>query len=110
MQLTSRPEAWLELLRKAGKTRSYIISKHAFNRMGERTISDDDVHRCSLEGHYIECQGHGQDLKVVLQGECEDGSVFYMVVALAFPRPVIVTVCRFKAEIWDDKGPMKKRK
>ena len=103
-------EAWLELLKKTGRTRSYIISNHAFIRMGERDISDDDVQRCPLEGQYIEHQEHGQDLKVLLRGECDDGSTFYMVVALAFQRPVIVTVCRFKDEVWDDLGPMKKRK
>ncbi len=110
MQLTSWPEAWLELLKKTGRTRNYIISKHAFKRMGERDISDDDVQRCSLEGQYIEHQGHGRDLKILLQSECDDGSTFYMVVALSFPRPVIVTVCRFIDGIWDDLGPMKKRK
>ena len=91
--MPTRPEAWLELLKKAGNARDYIISKHAFVRMGEREISDDDVQRCSLEGQYIEYQGHGQDLKVLLQSECDDGST-----------------CRFKDEIWDDLGPMKKRK
>ena len=108
--MTSWRDAWLKLLRKAGRSRNYIYSNHAFKRMGERTISDDDVQRCSMEGQYIEHQEHGQDLKVLLQGECDDGSTFYMVVALVYPRPVIVTVCRFRDEIWDDLGAMKKRR
>jgi hypothetical protein len=108
--LTSWLEAWIVLLREIGRTRNYIISRHAFDRMGERDISEDDVHRCSLTGQYIEFQGHGRDLKILLQSECDDGSPFYMVIALAFPRPVIVTVCRFADGIWDDLGAMKKRK
>jgi hypothetical protein len=33
-----------------------------------------------------------------------------MIVALRFPRPVIVTVCRFQDEAWEDLGPFKKRR
>lgn len=108
--MTSWTEAWIELLKKNGRTRNYIISKHAFLRMGERDISDDDLQRCSLEGQFLEHQGHGQNVKVLLQGECNDGSTFFMVVALAYPRPVIVTVGRFSDGIWEDLGAMKKRK
>lgn len=78
--------------------------------MGERNISDDDVQRCLLEGQYIEHQDHGRDIKYLMQSECDDGSTFYMVVASTQPRPVIVTVCRFRDEIWEDLGPMKRRK
>lgn len=103
-------EAWLNYLRAAGKGRDYIISKHAHIRMGERNVSDDDVQRCLLEGQYLEHQDHGRDIKYLLQSECGDGSTFYMVVASAQPRPVIVTVCRFRDEVWEDLGPMKRRK
>ena len=61
-------------------------------------------------GNILNTRGTAQDIKFLLQDTCDDGSVFYMVVALAYPRPVIVTVCRYMDGVWDDLGPMKKRK
>lgn len=37
--------AWLALLRKSVEDSSYTISQHAFQRMGERGITIDDVRR-----------------------------------------------------------------
>lgn len=108
--MTSWNEAWLELIRASGKGRNYIISRHAHIRMGERDISDDDLQRCLMEGQYLEHQDHGKDVKYLLQSQCDDGTNFYLVIAYREPRPVIVTVCRFVEEAWDDLGPMKKRK
>ena len=69
--MTSWHEAWLIILREAGRTRNYIISKHASDRMGLRDISEDEVHECSLTGQFIELQGYERDLKILLQGENE---------------------------------------
>ncbi|SFH40902.1 hypothetical protein SAMN05660649_05101 [Desulfotomaculum arcticum] len=63
-----------------------------------------------LEGQYLEHQDHGRDIKYLLQNECDDGTIFYMVVASVQPRPVIVTDCRFRDEVWEDLGPMKRRR
>lgn len=109
--------AWIVLLRKAAKERragkeeqGYIISQHAFRRMGERGIAEEDILRFALEGEVLETQDHGRDLKVLVQGVDGEGQGFYMVVALSFPRPVIVTVCRFREDAWEDLGPFKKRR
>ncbi|KKM11090.1 hypothetical protein SY88_10165 [Clostridiales bacterium PH28_bin88] len=108
---------WIALLRKAArerragnKERGYIISQHAFRRMGERGVAEEDITRCGLEGEVLENQDHGRDLKVLVQGVDAEGLDFYMVVALSFPRPVIVTVCRFQEEAWEDLGTFKKRR
>ncbi len=108
---------WIALLRKAARERNagnleegYIISRHALQRMGERGIAEEDITKCGLEGKVLETQDHGRDIKVLVQGVDSEGQDFYMVVALRFPRPVIVTVCRFRDEAWEDLGPFKKRR
>lgn len=101
---------WVVLLRKAAKERTYIISKHALQRMGERNIAEEDVNKCAAEGEVMEVQKHERDVKVLLSGVDADGKEFYLVVALRYPRPVIVTVCRFREEAWEDLGPFKKRR
>lgn len=97
-------------LRSAAKRRIYTISSHAFQRMGERAITEEDIEKCGLEGQVLEEQDHEGDVKLLVQGIDSEGEFFYMVVALAYPRPVIVTVCRFREEAWEDLGSTKKRK
>jgi len=101
---------WIVILREAAKQRSYIISGHARQRMGERDVAEEDLARCAAEGKVLEVQDHGRDIKVLVQGVDGDGRAFYVVAALKYPRPVIVTVCRFREEAWEDLGPFKKRK
>lgn len=91
-------------LRSAASQRSYVISRHAFQRMGERGITEEDIERCGRAGQVLERQGHGGDVKLLVQGTDGEGEVFFMVVALAYPRPVIVTVCRFREDVWEDLG------
>jgi len=78
--------------------------------MGERNIAEDEVARCAAEGKVLEVQHHGRDVKVLVEGVDGEGRKFYLVAALSFPRPVIVTVCRFREEAWEDLGPFKKRR
>ncbi len=89
---------------------SYIISQHASQRMGERGIAEEDITKCALEGKLLETQDHDRDIKVLVQGVDSEDNEFYIVVALSYPRPVIVTVCRFREEAWDDLGRLKKRR
>ena len=103
-------EKWLVILREAVPGHSYIISTHAKSRMGERSISVFDIDRCALQGTFIESQDHGRDPIALIQGVDEEGEKFYMAVALRYPRPVIVTVCRFLEEAWEDLGQFKQRK
>jgi len=86
-------------LRSAASQHSYLISQHAFQRMGERGITEEDVKRCALGGRIVGKQDHGGDVKLIVQGTDHDGEVFYMVVALAYPRPVVVTVCRSRQDV-----------
>jgi hypothetical protein len=103
-------EAWLVILRKAVGDCSYIISGHARDRMGERSISVQDLEECALHGNFIESQDHGQDLKALIQWVDEEGVDFYMVLALRYPAPIVVTVCRFREEAWADTDFFKRRK
>jgi hypothetical protein len=102
-------QQWLVILRKAVENRSYIISSHATRRMGEREITVADLEACLTVGEFIEDQDHGENVKALLRGTDCKSQEFYTVVALAFPRPVIVTVCRFQKDAWEDMGPFKKR-
>ena len=101
---------WVALLRKAVEQRTHIISSHARIRMGERNVSEVDVSDCCLYGQVIEEQDHGRDVKVLLQGVDTNGEAFFIVVALKYPRPVIVTVSRFLDDTWGDLGQFKKRR
>lgn len=98
------------LLRSTAQERRFLISKHAFQRMGERGIDEEDVEKCALLGKVIESQDHGDDIKLLLQSMDFEGQDFYMIVALRHPEPsIIVTVCRFLKDVWGDQGSFRKR-
>ena len=102
-------QQWLTILRKAVENRSYIISSHAMRRMGEREITISDLESCLMVGEFLEDQDHGENVKALFRGiDCKSQEV-YTIVALAFPRPVIVTICRFRKDAWEDIGSFKKR-
>ncbi len=86
--------AWVVLLRKAVRESKYIISDHALQRMGQRGITIEDVERCVIKGEVVGKQDHGGNVKWVLRERDEEGEIFFAVVALSRPRPVIVTVMR----------------
>ena len=86
--------AWVVLLRKSIGDSSYTISQHAFQRMGERGITIDDIERCALEGEFLRKQDHGEDIKVVMRGCDGNREPFLMGAALCWPNPRVITVMR----------------
>lgn len=84
------------ILRKMAQDGDYKISSHAFKRMGEREIVDDDLIKCFAQADLsdiLETQYHGPDPKVLGQSEDANGEEFFAVVAVAV-IPVVVTVFR----------------
>lgn len=92
---------WIVFLRKAIKDSKYIISEHALKRMGQRGITVEDVDRCVIEGEVVDKQGHGENVKWVLRERDGEGEIFFVVVALSRPSPVIVTVMRNRDDFSD---------
>lgn len=80
----------------------YIVSKHAHDRMRERRIPEEKVIECITEGKNIEVQigKEANDFKILFQEGNEEKPEVYTVVADR-ERPVIVTVCRTKEEVWE---------
>jgi len=74
---------WIVFLRTAIKDSKYIISDHAFERMGQRGITIEDVERCVIEGQVVDKQGHGENVKWVLRERDEEGEIFFAIVALS---------------------------
>ena len=60
----------------------------------------EDVDRCVIKGEVVGKQGHGENAKWVLRERDGEGEIFFVVVALSRPSPVIVTVMRNR----DDSG------
>lgn len=85
---------WVALLRQAVEDSNYSISDHALQRMGERGITVDDVEGCICEGEVVGKQDHGWHVKWLIRGHDEEDETFLTVVALSWPKPVIVTVMR----------------
>lgn len=85
---------WIVFLRKAVAESKYYVRDHALHRMGQRGITLEDVDRCIMGGEVVDKQFHGKDPKWVLRSRDGEGDVFYVVVALARPQPVVVTVWR----------------
>jgi hypothetical protein len=78
--------------------------------MGERGIDEEDVEKCALLGNVLESQDHGKDIKLLLQSMDSEGQDFYMIVALRYSDPsIIVTVCRFRKDVWGDQGSFRQR-
>lgn len=83
-------------------------SDHAQQRMGERKIPRQLVDHALLNGEIIEIQDFpDQDIKVVFQSGTED---FYVIVAAKYPQAVVVTVCNFMEEVWEQLGTVRKRR
>lgn len=80
----------------------YLVSSHALDRMAERKISEEKVIECITDGKNIEVQigKEANDLKVLFQEENKEKPEIYTVVADR-NKPVIVTVCRTKDEVWE---------
>lgn len=89
----------------------YVVSSHAFDRMAERKIPEEKVIECITKGKNIEVQigKESSDLKVLFQEGNKERPEVYTVVADR-DKPVIVTVCRTKDEVWDYVGDVLKRR
>ncbi|WP_061313620.1 DUF4258 domain-containing protein [Clostridium botulinum] len=89
----------------------YVVSNHALSRMAERKVSLNKVINCITEGENIEVQMGKEigELKVLFQEGSKDKPEVYTVVADR-ERPVIVTVCRTKDEVWEHVGNVLKRR
>ncbi|NKF08279.1 DUF4258 domain-containing protein [Clostridium gasigenes] len=89
----------------------YIVSKHAMDRMSERKIPLEKVINCIAEGKTIEVQIGKElnDIKILFQEATKDKAEVYAVVADR-DKPVIVTVCRTKGEVWEHVGNVLKRR
>ncbi|MDU5723267.1 MAG: DUF4258 domain-containing protein [Clostridium butyricum] len=98
-------------IRQKVKEGCYVVSNHALDRMAERKVSLDKVINCITEGQNIEVQIGKEigDLKVLFQEGSKDKPQVYTVVAER-ERPVIVTVCRTKDEVWEHVGNVLKRR
>lgn len=89
----------------------YVISSHAFDRMAERKIPEEKVIECITEGKNIELQigNKANDIKVLFQEATNEKAEIYTVVADR-DKPVIVTVCRTKNEVWKHVDNVLKRR
>jgi hypothetical protein len=98
-------------IRQKVKVGYYAVSKHASDRMAERKISLDKVIECITEGENIEVQIGKEidDLKVLFQEGNKGKPQVYTVVADR-EKPVIVTVCITKNEVWEHVGDVLKRR
>ncbi|KKM13032.1 hypothetical protein SY88_00220 [Clostridiales bacterium PH28_bin88] len=97
-------------LQKQVGEKKYLVSRHANQRMRERDLLIQYVLQAIAEGHVLETQTKKGDKKLLLEGRDDKGIPFYVVVALSEPLPIIVTVCRFDEEVWQDVEGVKKRR
>ena len=104
-------ELAIQYIRKNIQKGCLDYSQHAIERMLERGIEDSQVIDCILKGKVIEEQNFvGQDIKILFQEATINTPKFYAVVAAACPRPVVVTVCNSKNEVWECvNGTMQRR-
>lgn len=98
-------------IRQKVKVGSYAVSKHASDRMAERKISLEKVIECITQGENIEVQigKEVNDLKILFQEGNKEKPEVYTVVADR-EKPVIVTVCKTKDEVWEHVGNVLKRR
>lgn len=98
-------------IRKKVNDGIYVVSYHAQQRMAEREVEIEKVIECILEGKRIEDQIGSElnDFKVLFQEGNSNKPEIYTVVADK-DKPVIVTVCRTKDEVWECVGNLLKRR
>ena len=98
-------------IRQKVKDGYYVVSMHASERMAERKIPEEKVIECITEGENIELQigKEANDFKVLFQEANNEKPEVYTVVADR-DKPVIVTVCRTKDEVWEYVDDVLKRR
>ena len=101
------PEQWI----KGCVQKGWLdYSNHAKCRMKERQIEDNKIIECILYGKVIELQLQFEDVHVVFQEATESKPEIYVVIAAAYPFPLVVTVCRTIDEVWGIAMDIKRRK
>jgi hypothetical protein len=80
--------------------------------MAERMISESEVYDALLNGKVLETQDRRLDkeVAVILQGPSQGEPEFYVVVVASYPTIRVVSVCRFKDDVWEDVGNLMKRR
>lgn len=98
-------------IRKKVSEGNYIITTHAHERMAERKITEEKVIECITNGVNIETQIGKKinDFKILFQEGSKEKPEIYTVVADR-EKPVIVTVCRTKNEVWECVNNVLKRR
>ena len=89
------------LLRRKFACKDFALTKHANQRCGERDVAIRGIENCIMSGEIIEEQTHGPDPKVLILGDKEDGTSFYIVVAITEDKPVVITVCGIDENVWE---------
>lgn len=100
-------EQWIRKLTKMGHLRYSI---HAKDRMIERQIEDNKIVECIINGKIIEIQAQFDDIHVLFQEATDKEPEIYVVVAAAYPYPLVVTVCRTMDEVWEAYNGILKRR
>lgn len=87
------------------------FSDHARQRMIERSIEKEQIVECILRGKVIELQTQFKDVHVLFQEPTTGKPEIYVIVAAAYPFPLVVSVCRTEEEVWEYRdGYLKRRK
>lgn len=91
-----------KLIRKRVSDGLFDVSLHAIQRMSERQIEIEKVLESIIYGKSIDFQRDKStdNIKVLFQDSTDGVPEIYTVVA-ALDRPVIVTVCRTRDEVWE---------
>lgn len=100
-------DKWIKACVKKGDLDYSFLAK---SRMLERKIEDEIVVDCILNGKVIEYQKQYKDVHVLFQEATDKEPEIYVIVAAAYPNPVIVTVCRTMIEVWGDSNGILKRR
>ena len=86
-------------------------SEHAIQRMGERKILRPLVDYSILNGEVLEIQDFPhEDIKVIFHSVDGPTDPFYVIVAASFPQVVVVSVCFFLEDVWEQLGDIRVRR
>jgi len=102
------PERFIREMLAKGNIR---YSEHAIQRMGERRIMRPLVECAIVNGHVLAIQDFpDEDIKVLFHSINEIDDPFYVIVAATFPQVVVVTVCFFEEDVWEQLGNIRRRR
>lgn len=100
-----------KFIREAARKGQIKYSNHAQLRMGERKIPRLLIDNAILNGEVLEIQNFPEkDVKVVFQSIPGTNDDFYVIVAASYPQVVVVSVCYFMEEVWEELGNLYQRR